>query len=222
MLALGGGSCSGKTTARKLVAEHFREAGIETLDIRFDNYYRDQGHLSVAERENVNYDNPATVDLAWLRRNLQLLRQGEIVEAPLYTMKTHTRDRSRTSLCYPKHVIIVDGIFAFKADEKQDGIEDDDGAPLFDMKIYFEADKEKCLERRIKRDIEERGRTKAQARRQWNETVYPGFLTYLQPERDRAHMVLTWNHPIEENEKYAKLLFDYLLKKYHVFRAENP
>lgn len=222
MLAFAGGSCSGKTTVRKAVANSFLASGIPALDIRFDNYYRDQSRLSPAEREAVNYDDPATVDLALLRRNLRKLRVGDVAEGPLYDMRTHTHEEGRSILYHPRPIVIVDGIFAFLLDNKQEDAGGDDGQPVFHRRIYFEADAEKCLERRIKKDIEDRGRTKKQAQKQWSETVYPGFLKYVEPQRSRADVVLTWNHPIEENQAWIQKLFTYLVAEYQTFRKTHP
>ncbi len=224
MLAFGGGSGSGKTTVRKLVAEHFRKAGRVLLDIRFDNYYRDQSYLPRAERDRVDYDDPATVDLALLRRNLQLLRQGESVQnVPLYDMKSHTRlGYNALYLSRENEIILVDGIFSLLLDDPQDDGKYDDGKLVFDFRVFFEADREMCLERRIERDVKERGRKKAQAKRQWEETVYPGFLRYVMPQRERADVVVEWKHEKKENEEMARQLFKFLHERYLEFRTVHP
>lgn len=225
IIGFAGGSGSGKTTAVNLVAEHFRSAGVETLVLGFDNYYRDQSYLTPAERAQLDYDNPDTLDLALLRENVIRLRDGAFsVEEPQYDFKTHTRRRlpelgkPENECSYQnvarltKPVIIVDGLFTLLLEKE--GEEE----PVLHYQIFMETKGDMCLERRTIRDLEYRGRSRRRTAEQWQATVKPGYLRFVRAQREQADEIVSWDHPEEENQKQGRELFERLWRRYTDFQ----
>lgn len=213
IIGFAGGSGSGKSTAVQLVADHFRAEGIEAAVMSTDAYYKDQSHLPEAQRAMLNYDTPRVIDLAYLRENLIRLRDGVwTVDEPQYDFKTHTRMPDPV-LRIAKPVMFVDGLFAFMVDDDE---------PVLHYRVFIDTKAAKCLERRLRRDITERGRSRKSVIDQWKATVHPGYIAHVLPQKARARRVIDWDHDQGENEKKAAQLFHYLHQHYNAFRAENP
>ncbi len=178
VVGIAGGTGSGKTTVADKLAVAMPPGRCVTLD--HDAYYRDQGHLPPADREAINYDHPSALDSALLALHLRELRDGRTVEVPIYDFATHTR-RRETRTVAPARVILVEGILVFAEPALREQM---------DIKIFVDTDADIRLMRRIRRDLEERGRTFQSVRDQYHATVRPMHLEYVEPSKRWADLIL--------------------------------
>lgn len=178
MVGIAGGSCAGKSTLTRRVAEYLLP--LESNRITGDRYYRPLDHLAPAERCRQNFDSPDMIDLPLLEKQLAALKNGEAVELPVYDYRVHTR-ADRTERIDPAPVVLVEGLLVLAIPRIY---------PLFDLKVYIETPDEVRLSRRIRRDRETRGRTVESVLRQYLETVLPAHRKLVRPSRDRADMVV--------------------------------
>ncbi|HEY2509394.1 MAG TPA: uridine kinase [Polyangiaceae bacterium] len=178
ILGIAGGSGSGKSTiARSILTELPAGAGVL---LEQDNYYRAQSHLPFEERERVNYDHPDALELELLMAHLDALRTGNSIVRPTYDFAVH--DRSKTGLKIdPAPVIVVEGILVL-ADERL--------RTRLHVKVFVDTDADIRLMRRIRRDLEQRGRSFAQVRKQYYETVRPMHLAFVEPTKRFADIIV--------------------------------
>ena len=176
-VGIAGGSCSGKTTVVHTLVEAF-EGSVST--VAFDSYYRDQGHMTLKERALVNYDHPDSLDVELFVHHLRALRDGETIDTPIYDMSTHTRSPD-TQIVAPADLVVLDGILLLAFPEV---------TSLLDLAVFIEASEETRFNRRIPRDVEERGRTAEQSRAQFKETVQPMHAQYVAPSVGQADLVI--------------------------------
>jgi uridine kinase len=169
-----GASGSGKTT----VAHELAERAGNCCLISQDNYYRSLP--DGVDAKDWNFDDPAVIDLAHLARDLTALKRGEIVKCPRYIFSTHKRAPDTVTL-KPAPVIIIEGLFLFTTEQLRD---------VFDLKIFIDVPLEVCLERRVARDVVERGRTAEMIRQRWAEQVDPMCRKYVEPTRAFADLRL--------------------------------
>ncbi len=178
VIGIAGGTGSGKTTvAKKLLAALPPH---RVIMIEHDAYYRDRSDLTPEERAEINYDHPAALESDLLAEHLRDLRAGRPVEVPTYDFVTHTR-RPETRTTYPSEVIIVEGILVF--------VEAKVRAQL-DIKIFVDTDPDIRVFRRIRRDLEERGRTFSSIRDQYYSTVRPMHLQFVEPSKRWADLII--------------------------------
>jgi len=178
VLGIAGGSGSGKTTVARAILEALPPGSGILLEQ--DHYYRSQSQLPFEERERVNYDHPDALETELLVEHLDALREGRAIVRPSYDFATH--DRSPEGLrMSPAPVVIVEGILVL-ADERL--------RSRFDAKVYVDTDADIRLMRRIRRDLEHRGRTFAQVRKQYYETVRPMHLAFVEPSKRFADVIL--------------------------------
>lgn len=178
VLGIAGGSGSGKTTIARAVLEAL-PPGAGVL-IEQDHYYRAQPHLPLEERERVNYDHPDALEMDLLCAHLDSLRDGRAVARPTYDFAVHDRapDGVRVE---PAPLVVVEGILVL-ADERL--------RARLDAKIYVDTDADIRLMRRVRRDLEQRGRTFAQIRKQYYETVRPMHLAFVEPSKRFADVIV--------------------------------
>ncbi len=178
IIGVAGGTGSGKTTVAQ---EILRLVGEENIAyIPHDAYYKDLSHLSFEERRKVNFDHPDSLDTALLVEHLKQLKQGHSVEVPVYDFTTHTRTR-QTRTVNPAPIILVEGILIFAEPELRD---------LFDVRLFVDTDADLRIIRRIKRDVQERGRTLDSVIEQYMETVRPMHLEFVEPSKRYAHVII--------------------------------
>ena len=179
VLAIAGCSGSGKTT---LAAELARTLG--GVDFYFDNYYRDLAHLPLVARAQQNFDDAALIEMPLLVAHVAALAQGKPIERPLYDFSTYIRIPGQTETFRPGPYVIVEGLFALYYKEL---------LPLYRLRVYIDTPDELCFERRLKRDVEERGRTPDSVRRQYESTVRPASLACVRPSA--VHAASSWTEP---------------------------
>lgn len=176
VIGIAGTSGSGKTT---LASELVRILG--GFHFPLDNYYRDLSHLPLEDRATRNFDDPAMIESELLARHVETLRRGRSIERPLYDFAHYIRVPGKTETVHPPALLLVEGLFALYYAEL---------LPLYQLRIYVETPDEVCFARRLKRDIEERGRTEASVRAQYAATVRPSGLQYVRPSAAHADLVL--------------------------------
>lgn len=148
--------------------------------LEHDAYYRDRQDLSFDQRAQINFDHPDSLETELCMTHLAALREGQAVEAPIYDFRTHRR-AIETRRVDPAPVIILEGILLF-ADP---GLRD-----LLDLKIYVDTDPDIRAFRRIRRDLEQRGRTFDSVREQYYRTVRPMHLQFVEPSKRWADLIL--------------------------------
>ena len=177
VIGIAGGTGSGKTTLMNNLIQRF-EGQVTVLS--HDNYYRRNDHLTYEERCRINYDEPAALETDLMARHLEILRRGESIQCPVYDFAQHNRS-DETITIEPKSVIIVEGILIFENEALRD---------LMDVKIFVDTDADVRLCRRIKRDVNKRGRSLESVLTQYQETVKPMHEKYVEPSKKHANLVV--------------------------------
>lgn len=184
IIAVAGASASGKTLLAQTMYQELSDELGDTVDLAMlaeDAYYRDQSHLPMAERERTNYDHPDAFEHELLVEHLQELAAGRSVQVPEYDFSQHTR-AANTHTVEPAKVLIVEGILVLSDERLRD---------LFDIQVFVDTPLDICLLRRIKRDLEERGRTLESVTAQYHATVRPMYFEFIAPSRTHADLVVT-------------------------------
>ena len=177
VIGIAGGTASGKTTLMKnLIA---RLSGDVTV-LSHDNYYKRHDKLPYEERCKLNYDEPGAFDTSLMVYHLDQLRHGQTIHCPVYDFAVHNRS-DQTIEVVPGKVIIVEGILIFENKELRD---------LMDIRIFVDSDADIRLCRRIKRDVNKRGRTLESVLQQYQQTVKPMHEQYVEPSKKYAHIVV--------------------------------
>ena len=145
-----------------------------------DCYYRCRDDLSYEEREKINYDHPDAIEHELLIKHLSELREGKPIEVPQYDYSQHNRDSKTTSL-ESSTVLILEGILILHRPELR---------KLLDLKVYVDVPMDICLSRRLRRDIEERGRSLDSVLSQYHSTVRPMFYEYIDPSKNFADIII--------------------------------
>lgn len=177
VIGIAGGSASGKTTLMKNLIADFEN---EVTVLSHDNYYKRHDELSYEERSRLNYDEPDTFDTSLMVYHLDQLRHGHPIECPVYDFTVHNRSDETIHL-EPRRVIIVEGILIFENEELRN---------LMDIRIFVDSDADIRLCRRIKRDVNKRGRSLESVLNQYQETVKPMHERYVEPSKKFAHLVV--------------------------------
>ncbi|MDH1883366.1 MULTISPECIES: uridine kinase [Empedobacter] len=178
VIGIAGGTGSGKTT---VVNNILRDLNAESvIVISQDNYYKDHPELSFDERSKINFDHPRSIDFELLKEHVALLKNGVSIEQPVYSFITHSR-KEETILTHPQSVIIVEGILV---------LTDADLRDLFDVKIFVHADSDERLIRRVRRDIQERGRDLDEVLTRYQKTLKPMHQQFIEPSKNYADIII--------------------------------
>lgn len=177
-IAVAGGSGSGKTTIAQSVVDLVGRDKVVYL--QQDAYYRDQSHLEFEERLEINYDHPDSIELELLVEHLNALRNGEVIERPVYDFATHTRT-DETYTIAPEPAVIVEGILL---------LADPDLRDCFDVRVYIDTEPDVRLMRRIQRDIVERRRSVESVLAQYEKTVRPMHHQFVEPSKRYADIII--------------------------------
>jgi len=177
VIGIAGGSGSGKTTLLKNIIQAF---GPAITVLSHDNYYKRHDEMTYEERCKLNYDEPDALETDLMVRQLEQLRNGQEILCPVYDFTVH--NRSDETICIkPERVIIVEGILIFENKDLRD---------LMDIKIFVDADADIRICRRIKRDVNKRGRSLESVITQYQETVKPMHEKYVEPSKKYADIVV--------------------------------
>lgn len=178
MIGIAGGSGSGKTTVAQ---EILQRVGPDRIAyIQHDSYYKDLTGLPPAQRAEVNFDHPNSLETELLITHIEQLKHGQTIEVPIYDFATHSRTDKSFSV-NPRGVIIVEGILIFV---------ESDLRSLFDVKLFVDTDADVRLIRRLQRDITERGRTVEIVINQYQATVRPMHLEFVEPSKRYADVII--------------------------------
>ncbi len=177
VIGIAGGTGSGKTTLMKNLIEAFAD---QVTILSHDNYYKRHDDLTYEERCGLNYDEPAALETDLMARHLDRLRQGHAIDCPIYDFTQHNRS-NETVRIEPKPVIIVEGILIFENQPLRE---------LMDIRIFVDTDADVRLCRRIKRDVNKRGRTLESVLQQYQETVKPMHEMYVEPSKKFANIIV--------------------------------
>lgn len=178
LIGLAGGTGSGKTTVANAIVKRVGQERIAILS--HDSYYRDFVDLPKDILDRQNFDHPDSLESELLVRHLKALRLGMVVETPIYDFKVHRRV-AETRRVEPRKVILVDGILIFAEPELR---------KLFDVRIYVDTDADVRLIRRLKRDIAERGRSVESVVTQYESTVRPMHMEFVEPSKRYADLII--------------------------------
>lgn len=183
IIGIAGASCSGKTELAQRLAQSLG-ANVCTLD----SYYRDLSHLAPEERARQNFDIPAALDHELLCEQVGALACGEGIQKPVYDFTRHVRSE-RTEMLEPSQTVIVEGLFTLHWEQLRS---------LLGLKVFIEASDTICLQRRIDRDVRERGRTSQSVREQFEATVRPMTDLHIRPTQVFADLLLNGEHSPEQ------------------------
>ncbi|HEX5724229.1 MAG TPA: uridine kinase [Longimicrobiaceae bacterium] len=178
VIGIAGGTGSGKTTVARRIYESLHLDAAVFLE--HDAYYRELGHLSLEERQRINFDHPDSLDNDLFHRHLQTLIAGGSIEKPVYDFNRHTR-APQTVRVEPRGVVLVDGILLFVEPRLR---------ALFDLKIFVDTDADVRFIRRLRRDVEQRGRSVESVIEQYLGTVRPMHFEFVEPYRRYADVIL--------------------------------
>lgn len=177
VIGIAGGTGSGKTTLMDNLIAKFKD---DVTILSHDNYYKRHDELTYEQRCLLNYDEPAALETDLMARHLELLRQGQTIDCPVYDFTVHNRS-DKTIPIVPKKVIIVEGILIFENQPLRD---------LMDIRIFVDTDADVRLCRRIKRDVQQRGRTLESVLTQYQDTVKPMHEMYVEPSKKYANIIV--------------------------------
>jgi uridine kinase len=178
VIGIAGGSGSGKSTVLRTIVEVFGPERIAVLD--HDAYYKDLAHLPPRVRATFNFDHPDALESDLLARHLDALLEGESIEKPRYDFVTHSRT-GITDTISPRPVIIVEGILVLAEPALVERM---------DIRLYVDTADDIRLIRRLRRDIEERGRSASSVIDQYERTVRPMHLEFVEPSKRKADVIL--------------------------------
>jgi uridine kinase len=178
VVGIAGATGSGKTTVARRLTEELPRGSVALL--QHDSYYRDRADLSYAERCELNFDHPDALETSLMVEHLQQLREGKAVRVPIYDFTTHRR-QPETQRLEPGAVVVVEGILV---------LADPDLRAMLDIKVFVDTDADIRVFRRIRRDIEQRGRSFDSVRKQYYSTVRPMHQQFVEPSKRWADVIV--------------------------------
>lgn len=189
IIGIAGGTGSGKTTVVNQILNEL--PADEVCVISQDSYYKATDELTYEERTKINFDHPKAIDFNLLVKHLKALKKGNIIEQPVYSFVTHNRVKD-TLKTHPRKVVIVEGILIFNNNELRN---------LFDIKVFVHADADERLIRRLRRDVEERGRDVAEVLDRYQKTLKPMHQQFIEPTKNYADIIIP-------NDRYNNVAID--------------
>lgn len=178
IIGISGPSASGKSLLANTIVNEL--GSDQVVVISEDSYYKDNGHLSCEARENINYDHPDSIDHELLCEHLSKLQEGQSVEIPIYSHSQHIR-LPETQLIGQHTIIVLEGILLFSEKALRD---------LMDIRIFMSAPLDVCLSRRLMRDVVERHRSFESVLHQYEATVRPMYLQFIEPSSRYADIIV--------------------------------
>ena len=178
LIAVAGGSASGKTTVVKKIINKLNNKDITV--ITHDDYYKDLSHLSLEDRKKVNFDHPASLDNDLFVAHLSDLLSGKSIDKPIYDFVVHNRSE-KTEQVHPTRIIMIEGIMVLEDPRVRD---------LATIKLFVESDDDIRFIRRLVRDTKERGRSIDSVINQYLTTVKPMYYAFIKPTKRYADMII--------------------------------
>lgn len=178
IIGISGASASGKSLLANTIVNEL--GSDQVVVISEDSYYKDHSDMPFEQRAKVNYDHPDSIDHELLQKHLLKLQQGETVEVPIYNHSMHLRE-NETRTIGQHSIIVLEGILLFVEKKLRE---------LMDIRIFMETSLDICLIRRLKRDIKERGRSLDSVLKQYEETVRPMYLQFIDPSKRYADVIV--------------------------------
>ncbi len=178
VIGIAGGSGSGKTTVAQAI---LRRVGADRIAfLQHDSYYKDLSGLPPVQRAQINFDHPNSLETELLIQHIASLRSGKPVRVPIYDFSTDRRT-DKTFTVEPRSVILVEGILIFTEAKLRE---------MFDVKIFVDTDADLRFIRRLERDLAERGRTTESVIKQYQSTVRPMHLEFVEPSKRYADVII--------------------------------
>lgn len=178
IIGIAGPSASGKSLLANTIVNEL--GSDQVVVISEDSYYKDNSHLPFEEREKINYDHPDSFDHALLHEHLCQLQQGQSVEIPIYSHSKHIRV-PETRFIGRHTIIVLEGILLFSDKALRE---------IMDIRIFMSAPLDVCLSRRLKRDVVERHRSFESVLHQYETTVRPMYLQFIEPSSRYADLIV--------------------------------
>lgn len=197
IIGIAGGTGSGKTTVVQRIANVVPEENVAIL--MQDSYYNDNTHLSFEDRTKINYDHPNSIDFDLLLEHIAKLKARTPIEQPIYSYTTHSRTGDYTVI-HPKEILIIEGILIFTSEELR---------KMCDIKIFVHTDSDLRLIRRIKRDINERGRDLEEVLNRYENTLKPMHNQFIEPTMKYADLII----PVGGENKVAIDILTSMIKE---------
>ena len=179
IIGIAGGSASGKSSIANEIYEYFKYEHTIKI-IRLDDYYKDQSHLTMEQRVKTNYDHPLAFDMDLLVKHLDLLKSNQSIEKPIYDFTVHNRSL-QVEVINPRDVFILEGVFVLNEVQIRERC---------DILIYVDTDADIRFIRRLKRDMQERGRSLESVCNQYLQTVRPMREQFVEPSKKYAHIII--------------------------------
>ena len=179
VIGIAGGTASGKTTIARKIYDAALEKGSVAI-LRMDDYYKAMDHLTLEERRKTNFDHPDSYDIELILKHVNDLKNGKPIEKPIYDFVISNRSKE-TETINPSNVIILEGILLFAVPILREA---------FDIKIFVDTEDDIRFIRRLKRDIEKRGRSVESVVNQYLTTVRPMHLTFVEPSKRYADLII--------------------------------
>lgn len=200
IIGIAGGTGSGKTTVVRKIISGLPKG--EVAIIAQDSYYRDNGHLPIEERQEINFDHPRSLEFKLLIEHIKRLKEGKPIEQPIYSYLTCTRSEETIPVS-PKKVIIIEGILILQNAQLRN---------LMDIKVFVDADSDDRLMRVIQRDLVERGRAVSTVLERYEKTVKPMHLQFIEPTKKYADIIIPQGG---DNKVGIDILTSIIEKKLH-------
>jgi len=181
IIGIGGGTGSGKTTVVNEIIKQLPENEVGVISQ--DSYYNDTSHLNYEQRTKINFDHPRSIDFDLLCEHLTELKKGNAIDQPVYSFVKHNRTGD-TIHTLPRKVMIVEGILILTNAELR---------KMFDINIFVHADSDERLIRRIKRDINQRGRDIDEVLSRYQSTLKPMHEQFIEPTKEFADIIIPNN-----------------------------
>jgi len=200
IIGIAGGTGSGKTFLANKIKTIYPNKEIQTL--KQDAFYHDFSHMTLKEREKINFDHPSSIDYELLLKKIKLLSDKRKVLVPQYDYSKHLRKNNQCAI-NPADIIIVEGIFVlyFKAIRA-----------LLEVKIYLHTPTQLRFQRRLERDKLNRGRSLQSIEKQYREFVQPMHKKYIEPTKEYADVILDGIDAIPNILREIKLCIDPIIK----------
>lgn len=178
IVGIAGGTGAGKSTVVRKIMERLPKDKVALIPQ--DNYYKDNGHLDLVDRQKLNFDHPSTIEFELIVAHLIALKKGETIEMPMYSYITCTRSNDTIHIS-PKEVLVVEGILIMTNPTLRD---------LLDIKVFVDAEPDDRLMRCIQRDILERGRSLRDVLDRYEKTVKPMHNQFIEPSKRYADIII--------------------------------